>query len=97
MRARAPRGATVLNTDGKLWIGIRVRVHDVKSDIPLPTYAYIGGKETLPGGLPAEYYSGFRGCLRKVRVFRKRLDLIRGNGRRGGGGQLQLCGGGGQD
>lgn len=56
VRGRAEKGASVLNTDGKVWIG---------------------GKLTIPFGLPTHYYQGFQGCIKKIKIFRKRLDLIR--------------------
>ena len=37
-----------------------------------------GGKRSLPSGLPREYYQGFVGCIKKAKIFRKRLDLYRG-------------------
>ncbi len=59
-------GASVLNTDGKVWVG---------------------GKRSLPAGLPKEYYGGFRGCVRRVRIFKRRLDLLRS----GDGSSLKFC------
>ncbi len=42
----------------------------------------------MPSGLPDGYYSGFSGCVRRVKVFRKRLDLLRGGGDAGG---IEFC------
>ena len=36
----------------------------------------IGGAPTLPSGLPAAYYLGFKGCIHKVKISRKPLDLL---------------------
>ena len=35
-----------------------------------------GGVPTLPSGLPAPYYIGFKGCVDKVKVSRKPLDML---------------------
>jgi len=40
-------------------------------------WQFSGGKPTLPAGLPSHYYRGFNGCIRKVKIFRKKLDLLR--------------------
>ncbi|XP_067005728.2 agrin-like [Anabrus simplex] len=37
---------------------------------------WIGGAPTLPSGLPAPYYLGFKGCIDKVKVSRKPLDML---------------------
>eukprot|EP00094_Tigriopus_californicus_P000322 TCALIF_00311-PA protein Name:"Similar to Agrn Agrin (Mus musculus)" AED:0.20 eAED:0.20 QI:0/0.36/0.34/0.86/1/1/23/48/1678 len=66
VRGRAEKGASVLNTDGKVWIG---------------------GKLTIPFGLPIQYYQGFQGCIKKIKIFRKRLDLIRD----GNNSNIQFC------
>ena len=50
---------------------------------------FSGGKHSLPAGLPAEYYQGFQGCLKKVKIFRKKLDLMRHGGHGHG---LGFCG-----
>ncbi|CAG2059467.1 unnamed protein product [Timema podura] len=54
-RSLAEPGATLLNTNGRLWIG---------------------GAPTLPSGLPASYYLGFKGCVEKIKVSRKTLDMF---------------------
>jgi coxsackievirus/adenovirus receptor len=54
-RGVADPGATLLNTNARLWIG---------------------GAPTLPSGLPAPYYIGFKGCVDKVKVSRKPLDML---------------------
>ncbi len=48
---------------------------------------WVGGKRSLPAGLPKEYYGGFRGCVRRVRIFKRRLDLLRS----GDGSSLKFC------
>jgi hypothetical protein len=35
-----------------------------------------GGSATLPSGLPAPYYLGFKGCIDEVKVSRKPLDML---------------------
>ncbi|KAK7792852.1 hypothetical protein R5R35_009634 [Gryllus longicercus] len=55
VRCIAQPGATVLNTNGRLWLG---------------------GAPTLPSGLPAPYYMGFKGCIDKIKVSRKPLDML---------------------
>ena len=47
-----------------------------------------GGKSSLPAGLPHHFYQGFQGCIKRIRVFRRTLDLIRGGK---GHSNLQLC------
>ncbi|XP_033609084.1 agrin isoform X4 [Cryptotermes secundus] len=54
-RGVADPGATLLNTNARLWIG---------------------GAPTLPSGLPAPYYLGFKGCMDVVKVSRKPLDML---------------------
>merc|ERR1712218_40459 len=49
-------GSSVLNTDGKIWIG---------------------GKHSLPSGLPYQYYRGFLGCVSAVKIFHNKLNLLR--------------------
>lgn len=66
VRGKSAKGATVLNTDGNIWIG---------------------GKHSLPTGLPSQYYHGYVGCVKKVKVFRRRLDLLR----HGDNSNVQLC------
>ncbi|CAB3365946.1 Hypothetical predicted protein [Cloeon dipterum] len=56
VRGVAEQGASLLNTNGRLWIG---------------------GAPTLPPGLPAEYYLGFRGCVTNVKVDKRPLHLVR--------------------
>ncbi|XP_059489146.1 agrin-like isoform X2 [Neocloeon triangulifer] len=51
----AEQGASLLNTNGRLWIG---------------------GAPTLPPGLPAQYYLGFRGCVTSVKVDKRPLHLV---------------------
>lgn len=38
----------------------------------------LGGKRSLPSGLPLAYYQGFQGCVKSVKIFRKRLNLMQG-------------------
>ena len=37
----------------------------------------------LPSGLPSQYYHGYIGCLRNVKVFRRKLDLLRSDSKVG--------------
>lgn len=66
-RGKSEKGASILNTDGKIWIG---------------------GKHSLPSGLPTQYYHGFIGCLKNVKVFRRHLDLLRN----GDNSNVKVCG-----
>ena len=48
----------------------------------------LGGKMSgLPSGLPTQYYHGYIGCLRNVKVFRRKLDLLRN----GHNSNVELC------
>lgn len=49
---------------------------------------FSGGKPSLPSGLPSHFYYGFSGCIKRVKVFRKRLDLLR---HQGDNSNLQFC------
>merc|ERR1739845_320682 len=55
-RGKSEAGASILNTDGKVWIG---------------------GKHSLPSGLPTQYYRGFLGCVSAVKIFHNKLNLLR--------------------
>lgn len=48
----------------KVWAILKIRVN------------IAGGSATLPSGLPAPYYLGFKGCIDKVKVSRKPLDML---------------------
>ena len=50
--------------------------------------SFTGGKPTLPAGLPSHYYKGFVGCVKKIKIFRKKLDLLR---HQGDNSNLQFC------
>ena len=41
---------------------------------------FAGGAPTLPSGLPAAYYLGFRGCVQRVRVNKRPLNLLHRRG-----------------
>lgn len=66
VKTRSPKGGSVLNTDGIIWIG---------------------GKQGVPGNVPNRFLQGFDGCIRKVKIFRRKLDLFR----QGGNSNLQQC------
>ena len=51
-------------------------------------FSFTGGKPTLPAGLPSHYYKGFVGCVKKIKIFRKKLDLLR---HQGDNSNLQFC------
>ena len=51
------------------------------------TIFFLGGKHSLPSGLPSQYYHGYVGCIKKVKVFRRKLDLLR----QGDNSNLKLC------
>ncbi|KAG5885811.1 hypothetical protein JTB14_001418 [Gonioctena quinquepunctata] len=40
---------------------------------------WIGGSSALPPGLPSPYYKGFEGCIQKVLVHRKPIDMLANN------------------
>ncbi len=46
-----------------------------------------GGKHTLPSDLPSQYYKGFVGCMRNLKIFRRRVDLLRS----GDNSNIRLC------
>jgi len=48
-----------------------------------------GGSATLPSGLPAPYYLGFKGCMDKFKVSRKPIDMFNRLGNDHS--PLQLC------
>ena len=48
---------------------------------------FTGGKHSLPSGLPTQYYHGYIGCIKKVKMFRRKLDLLR----HGDNTNLKLC------
>ena len=48
---------------------------------------FTGGKHSLPSGLPTQYYHGYIGCIKKVKMFRRKLDLLR----HGDNSNLKLC------
>ena len=85
-RGRSEEGASMLNTDGKIWFGKWFFF----------TFFFLsksfftnisGGKHSLPSGLPTQYYHGYVGCIKKVKVFRRKLDLLR----QGDNSNLKLC------
>lgn len=75
VRATADQGATILNSNGKLWIG--------NFRLELMTLCYStfflskGGSSLLPPGLPSPYYEAFSGCMDQVKVDRNPLDWHR--------------------
>lgn len=73
-RGKSEAGASILNTDGKIWIG-KNNFHTLLKSIIENNC--LGGKHSLPSGLPTQYYHGYIGCLRNVKVFRRKLDLLR--------------------
>ena len=49
---------------------------------------FVGGKQGVPrGNVPNRFLQGFDGCIRKVKIFRRKLDLFR----QGGNSNLQQC------
>ena len=48
---------------------------------------FTGGKQGVPGNVPNRFLQGFDGCIRKVKIFRRKLDLFR----QGGNSNLQQC------
>ncbi|XP_050518916.1 agrin-like [Diabrotica virgifera virgifera] len=40
---------------------------------------WIGGTSTLPLGLPSSYYKGFEGCIQKILIHGKPIDLLANN------------------
>ena len=83
-RGKSEKGASILNTDGKIWIGKSI---NFKNFIFKKT-GFAGGKHSLPSGLPSQYYHGFIGCLKNVKVFRRQLDLLRN----GDNSNVKVCG-----
>nr|CAD7395884.1 unnamed protein product [Timema cristinae] len=81
-RSLAEPGATLLNTNGRLWIGFKSQIPIIgssnywKSDTLHRSTTEVGGAPTLPSGLPASYYLGFKGCVEKIKVSRKTLDMF---------------------
>ena len=56
--------------------------------ITLMIHPIIGGKRGVPGNLMnRSSLSGFVGCIKKIKVFRRKLDLFR----QGGNSNLQQC------
>ena len=56
--------------------------------IPLIIYLISGGKRGVPGNLiNKSSLSGFVGCIKKLKIFRRKLDLFR----QGGNSNLQQC------
>ncbi|XP_049948231.1 agrin-like [Schistocerca serialis cubense] len=39
-------------------------------------WLWLGGAPVLPSGLPTAYYTGFQGCIQKVKISKKEFDLI---------------------
>lgn len=76
VRATADPGATILNSNGKLWIGNnRCEVSHNRGLQAL--ILLLGGTTTLPPGLPSPYYEPFIGCMDKIKVDRQILDWHR--------------------
>ena len=47
----------------------------------------IGGKHGVPSNLPNRFQPGFNGCIRKFKIYRRKLDLFR----QGGNSNLDQC------
>ena len=48
---------------------------------------FTGGKQGVPSNLPNTFVDGFSGCIKKLKIFRRKLDLFR----QGGNSNLQQC------
>jgi hypothetical protein len=83
VRVTADPGATILNSNGKLWIGkplyfqIDTLYEGDALFILFSIEMAVGGSTSLPSGLPSPYYEGFTGCIDHVKVDRHHLDWHR--------------------
>lgn len=80
VRITADPGATILNSNGKLWIGMQQNYFILdghKESLPWFNISYAGGSSILPPGLPSPYYEAFVGCMDQAKVDRHHLDWHR--------------------
>lgn len=60
-------GATILNTDDKLWIGKMIFPKSEKTNWKLIPF-WLGGSDNLRENLTKSYYAKFQGCIGLLRV-----------------------------
>lgn len=79
VRVTADPGATILNTNGKLWIGEISIFLFKRGSLFINAFYWLGtgGSSILPPGLPSPYYEAFVGCMEHAKVDRQNLDWHR--------------------